>query len=155
MVLCSKSWKVLAKSMVFWTNYHVLLFRWTFQQKGSKSGSIRETARKIIDLAKTLQLFEQTTMSLHFDELFRKKLQKVPHFVRKHEKLSIWRKLATFRANYHVFFGIFMNFSAKCCKKCLIWWKSTRNHRFAKNHPTFWTNYHVFAFWWTFKEKVG
>ena len=155
MVLCSKSWKVLAKSMVFWTNYHVLLFRWTFQQKGSKSGSIRETARKIIDLAKTLQLFEQTTMSLHFDELFRKKLQKVPHFVRKHEKLSIWRKLATFRANYHVFFGIFMNFSAKSCKKCLIWWKSTRNHRFGKNYPTFWTNYHVFAFWWTFKEKVG
>ena len=155
MVLCSKSWKVLAKSMVFWTNYHVLVFRWTFQQKGSKSGSIRETARKIIDLAKTLQLFEQTTMSLHFDELFRKKLQKVLHFVGKHEKLSIWRKLATFRANYHVFFGTFMNFSAKSCKKCLIWWKSTRNHRFGKNYPTFWTNYHVFAFWWTFKEKVG
>ena len=140
---------------LFRTKYHVYAFRWTFQQKVAKSASFREKARKIIHLAKTLQLFEQTTMSLHFDELFRKKLQKVPHFVRKHEKLSIWRKLATFRANYHVFFGIFMNFSAKSCKKCLIWWKSTRNHRFAKNYPTFWTNYHVFAFWWTFKEKVG
>ena len=41
-------------------------------------------------------------MSLHFDELFRKKLQKVPHFVKKHEKSSICPKLATVRRNYHV-----------------------------------------------------
>ena len=41
-------------------------------------------------------------MSLHFDELSRKKLQKVPHFVKKHEKPSIWPKLAIFRANYDV-----------------------------------------------------
>ena len=87
---------------LFRTNYHVLVFRGTFQQKVSKSGSICEKARKIIDLAKTLQLFEQTTMSLHLDQLFRKKLQKVPHFVKKHEKPSIWPKLAIFRANYHV-----------------------------------------------------
>ena len=80
----------------FRTNYHVLVFRWTFQQKVARSGSIREKARKIIDLAKTLQLFEQTTMSLHFDELFRKKLQKVPHFVKKHENSSIWQKLYIF-----------------------------------------------------------
>ena len=37
-----------------------------------------------------------------FDELFGKKLQKVAHFVKKHEKSSIWRKLATFRGNHHV-----------------------------------------------------
>ena len=67
-----------------------------------KSASFNEKARKVIHLAKSLQLFEQTTMSLHFDELFRKKLQKVPHFVKKHEKPSIWPKLATFWANYHV-----------------------------------------------------
>ena len=87
---------------LFLTNYHVLVFRWTFQQKVAKIGSIRKKARKIIDLAKTLQLFEQTTMSLHFDQLFRKKLQEVPHFVKKHEKPSIWPKLATFGANYPV-----------------------------------------------------
>ena len=91
----------LAKTMqLFLTNYHVLVLRWTFQQKFPESGSIREKARKIIDLAKTLQLFKQTTMSSHFDELFRKKLQQVPHFVRKHEKPSIWPKLSTFRKNY-------------------------------------------------------
>ena len=88
--------------MVFRTNYHVLVFRWTFQPKVAKSGSIREKARKIIDLAKTLQLSEQTTMSLHFDELFRKKLQKVPQFVKEHGKRAIWPKRATLGANYHV-----------------------------------------------------
>ena len=96
-----KSW-IWSKLATFWKHYHVLTFRWTFQQKVARSGSIREKARKIIDLAKTLQLFEQTTMSLHFDELFRKKLQKVRHFVKKHEKPSIWPKLASFGANYHV-----------------------------------------------------
>ena len=50
---------------------------------------------------------------------------------------------------------IFMNFSERSCKKCLISWKSTRNHRFRKHYATFQTNYHVFAFRWSFKEKVG
>ena len=86
----------------FRTNYHVFAFRWTFPEKVAKSASFREKAQKIIHLAKSLQLFEQTTMSLHFDELFRTKLQKVPHFVKKHAKPSIWPKLSTFGANYHV-----------------------------------------------------
>ena len=41
-------------------------------------------------------------MSLHFDELLRRKLQKVPRFLKTHEKSSILSKLATFRKNYHV-----------------------------------------------------
>ena len=96
-----KSW-IWSKLATFWKHYHVLTFRWTFQQKVAKTASFREKARKIIDLAKTLQLFEQTTMSLHFDELFRKKLRKVAHFVKKHERPSIWPKLASFGGNYHV-----------------------------------------------------
>ena len=217
----------------FGANYHVLAFSWTFQQEVAKSASFREKAREIIDLAKTMQLFEQTTMFLHFDELLRKKLGKVVHFVKKHEISWIWSKLATFWKHYHVLtfrwtfqqkvaktasfhekarklidlaktmqllrtkyhvlvfgwtfqqkvaksgsfrekarktidlaktcifwsklpcFGIFINFSARSCKKCLISWKSTRNHRFGQNYATFRTNYHVFAFRWTFKEKVG
>ena len=86
----------------FGTNFDVSPFRWIFKEKVVKSPSFREKARKIIDLAKTLQLFEQTAMSWHFDELFRKKLQKVPHFVKKHENSGIWPILSTFRANYHV-----------------------------------------------------
>ena len=86
----------------FRTNFHVFAFRWIFKEKVAKSASFREKAPKIIDFANTLQLFEQNTMFWHFDEVFSKKLQKVPHFVKKHEKSSIWRKLATFPTNYHV-----------------------------------------------------
>ena len=185
----------LAKTMqLFPTNYHVLVFRWTFEQRVPKSSSIPEKARKIIHLAKTLQLFKQTTMSLHFDEVFRKKLQKVPHFVKKHEKSSIWPKLCNFfqRTTMFWFFDellskgfqkvpqflkkhekssiwpklcnfsnklpclcISMKFSGKSCKKCLISWKSTKNHRFGQNFATFRTNYHVFPFRSSFQEKVG
>ena len=35
-------------------------------------------------------------------QLLRKKLQKVAYFVKKHEKSSIWPKVGTFQANYHV-----------------------------------------------------
>ena len=121
-----------------------------------------------------MQLFKKTTMFLHFDELLRKRLEKVVHFLKKHEKSWIWSKLAIFRTKYHVFtfrrnfrqtvaktasfrekarklidlaktcnfssklpcLGIFMNFSARSCKKCLIPWKSTRNHRFGQNYAT-------------------
>ena len=43
-----------------------------------------------------LQLFEKTTMFLRLDELYGKKLQKLPHFVKKHENSSIWPKLFNF-----------------------------------------------------------
>ena len=86
----------------FLTKFDVFAFRWIFKEKVAKSTSFREKARKIVDLANTSQLFEQTTMFWHFDEVFSKKLQKVPHFVEKHEKSSIWWKLATFPTNYHV-----------------------------------------------------
>ena len=135
------------------TNYHVFAFRSTFQEKVAKSAPFREKARRIIDLAKTLQLFEQTTMSLHFDELFRKKLQKVRRLVKKHEKSSILstcnfpRKLPCF--------DVSMNIAAKSCQTLLVPWKSTKNHQFGQIFTTFRTNFDVFAFRWIFKEKVA
>ena len=86
----------------FSNNYHVFGFRSTFHGKVAKSASFREKAREIIDFANTMQLFKQTSMLLHFDELLRKRLEKVVHFVKKHEKSWIWSKLATFRTNYYV-----------------------------------------------------
>ena len=41
-------------------------------------------------------------MFLHFDELLRKRWEKLVHFVKKHENSCIWSKLDTFRENYHV-----------------------------------------------------
>ena len=145
----------LAKTMqLFVTNYHVLVFRWTFQQKVAKSGSIREKARKIIDLAKTLQIFEQNTMSLHFHQLFMKKLQKVPPFVKKHEKPSIWPKLSTFRANYHVL-AFSWTFQQEVAKSASFRGKAREIIDLAKTMQLFRTNYHVFAFRSTFRENVA
>ena len=41
-------------------------------------------------------------MLRRFGELFSKKVKKVAHFEKKHEKSSIWAKLATFPEDYHV-----------------------------------------------------
>ena len=142
----SSIWSKLAS---FRKNYQVLTFRWSFQQEVAKSASFREKARKIIDLAKTLQLFEQSTMFLHLDELLRKRLEKVPHFVKKHEKSSIWPKLCNF-SNKLPCFCIWMNSLAEKCKKCLISQKSTKNSRCDQNCATFRANYHVLAFRWSF-----
>ena len=137
----------------FRTNYHVFAFRWTFQEKVAKSASFREKARKIIDLAKTLQLFEETTMFWYFDELFSKKLQKVPYFVKKHEKSSILAKTRNF-SNKLPCFDPLVNFSAKCCRKCLVFWENSKNHRLGQNLQLFRTKYHVYAFRWTFRKRL-
>ena len=90
-------------------------------------------------LGKTCNFFEQSTMFMRFDELFSKRLQKVPRFVKKHEKSSIWPKLATFWTNYHVlaFRWLLQEKVAKRWKKWLISWKMTKNHRFGLNLQLF------------------
>ena len=98
----------------FWTNGHDFALWW------------------IIDWAKTCNFFEQSTMFMRFDELFSKRSQKVPRFVKKHEKSSIWPKLATFRTNYHVL-AFRWTFQEKKCKKWPVSWKSTNTHRFGQN----------------------
>ena len=138
----------------FRTNFDVFAFRWIFKEKVAKSASFREKARKLIDLAKTLQLFEQTTMFWHFDEVFSKKLQKVPHFVKKHEKPSIWPKLWTFRANYHVL-AFSWTFQQEVAKSASFRAKAREIIDLAKTMQLFRTNYHVFAFRSTFREKVA
>ena len=125
-----------------------------FSAKSCKKCLISSKNTKNHRFGQNLQLFEQTTMSWHFYELFRKKLQKVAQFVKKHEKSSIWPKLCNF-SNKLPSLCISMNFYGKSCKKCLISSKSTKNHRFGQNFATFRTNYHVFAFRSTFREKVA
>ena len=93
-------------------------------------------------------------MSLHFDELFRKKMQKVPHFVKKHEKPPIWSKLSTFRATYHVF-AFSWTFQQEVAKSASFRGKAREIIDLAKTMHFFRTNYHVFAFRSTFREKVA
>ena len=87
-------------------------------------------------------------------QLFGKKLQKVPHFAKKHEKSSIWPKLATISRKLPCFVAS-VNFSAKSCKKCLISQKSIKNRRFGQNLQLFRADYHVSAFGSTFRQKVA
>ena len=124
------------KLATFRKNYHLFSFRWTLWQKVAKTASFREKARKLIDLAKTMQLFEQTTMFWCFHELLSKRLQKVAQFVRKHEKSWIRPKLCNF-SNKLPCLCIWINFSGKSCQKFLISWKSTKTHRFGQNFPLF------------------
>ena len=83
-----------------------------------------------------LQLLEQTTMSWYFHELFRKKLQKVFHFVKKHDKSSIWPKLCDFFEQTTMIWCFDELFSKKL-QKLLNSWKSTKNHRFGQNLQLF------------------
>ena len=107
-----------------------------FSAKGCKKCLISWKSTRNHRSGQNFAIFRTTTMSLHFDELFRKKLQKVPHLVKKHEKSSIWPKLYNF-SNKLPCLCISMNFSEKSCKKCLISWKNTKNHRFCQNDETF------------------
>ena len=143
-------WRKLA---TFRANYHVLVFSWTFQQKVAKSASFGKKAREIIDLAKTIQLFEQTTMLLHLDELLRKRWEKVVHFVEKHENSWIWSKLATFRENYHVL-TFRCTFQEKVAKTASFREKARKLINLAKTMQLLRTNYHVLVFRWTFQPKV-
>ena len=110
-----------------------------FSARGCKKCLVSWKSTKNRRFGQNLQLFEQTTMFWHFDELFRKKMQKVARFVKKHEHSSIWPKLATSRRNYHVlaFRWLLQEKVAKRWKKWLISWKMTKNYRFGLNLQLF------------------
>ena len=97
------------------------------------------------------QLFEQTIMFRHLDELFGKKLQKLARFMKNHEKWSIWHKLfeetITFRGFDELFWKNMQKVAhfVKNGEKSAIWPKPT----------TFQANYHVSRFPWNFSTEVG
>ena len=74
-----------------------------------------------------------------FGEFFSKNLQKVPHFVKKHEKSSIWQKTCNFSNKLLCFDELF----GKKFEKVPDFVKSTKNRRFGQKLATFRTNYHV------------
>ena len=184
----------LAKTFNFSSKLPCLSIFMNFSARSCKKLLIPWKSTRNHRFGQNLQLFEQTTMFWHFDQLFGKKLQKVPHFVKqKHEKSLIWPKLCNFwnkleclfpfdelsrkklqkvrrlvkkHQKSSIFstcnfprklpcFDVSMNIAAKCCKKLLVPWKSTKNHQFGQIFATFRTNFDVFAFRWIFKEKVA
>ena len=129
----------LAKTFNFSSKLPCLGIFMNFSARNCKKCLIPWISTRNHRFGQNLQLFEQTTMLWHFDELFRKKMQKVARFVKKHEHSSIWPKLATSRRNYHVlaFRWLLQEKVAKRWKKWLISWKMTKNHRFGLNLQLF------------------
>ena len=137
---------------IFSNKLPCLCISMNFSGKSGKKCFISWKSTKNHRFGQNFQLFEQTTMSWHFHELFSKKLQKVPHSVGKREKSSIWPKLCNFFEQTTMSLHFDQLFGKKLRKvphfvkqqeKSLIWPKLA----------TFRTNHHVLAFRWTFQEK--
>ena len=107
-----------------------------------------------MNLAKMSNFFQQTTMSRRLGPPLGKKLQKVPDFAKKHRKSSICPKLATFWSKPPRF-AVWVNVSAKSCKKGSILPKSMKKRRFGQNLQLSRANHDVSAFGSTFKQKVA
>ena len=135
----------------FWTNYHVSAFWRTIQQKVAKPPSFREKARNIVNFAKKLQPFEQTTIFRRCWWPFQQKVAETPSFREKaREFVDLAKNSQLFQQT-----TMFRRFDELFGKKCLISWESTKNRRFGKKLATFWTNYHVSAFWRAFQQNVS
>ena len=96
-----KPWKIIDLAKTVNVSNKLTRFEvWkNFSEKSCKKWLISWKTSTKHRFGKNWQLFEQTIMFRGFDELFGKKLQRVAHFVRNHEKSSIWLKLWTFRTN--------------------------------------------------------
>ena len=90
-----------------------------FGKKLQKVSHLAKKHEKSSIWPKLATFFEQTTMFRRLGELSGKEMQKVPHFAKKHEKSWIWPKVDTSSRKLPCFV-VWMNFSAKSCKKCLI-----------------------------------
>ena len=135
----------LAKTCNFSSKLRCLRISMNFPEKSCKNYLISWKNTKNHRFGQNWQCFEQTTMSWHFHELFRKKLQKVPHLVKRHVKSWILRKLATFRENYHVF-TFRWTLSQKVAKPASFRGKARKLMDLAKTMQLFRTNYHVLVF---------
>ena len=83
-----------------------------------------------------LDIFRTNWHVLAFWWSFQEEAAKSASFPEKAWKLMDLAKTLNF-SNKLACFSFLMNFSAKSCKKCLISWKTMRNHRFGQNLELF------------------
>ena len=95
----SSIWPKLA---TFSGNYHVSAFLSTFSKKWVISWKSTKNRRFGKNYATFSNKLPCLCVSMIIAGKSCKKVEKVAHFVKNDEKSSIWPKLATFRANYHV-----------------------------------------------------
>ena len=99
-----------------------------------------------------LQLFRGNRHVSAFRSSFQQKLEKEPHFAKKHEKSSIWPRLAPFWSKPPCF-GVWVKLLVKSCKKCLISRKRMKNLPISPKCKTFSSKQQCFGVWVNFSAK--
>ena len=143
----------LTKTGTFSSNLSPFDIWMNFFPKSCKNWLISTKSMKNHRFGQNWEVFEQTMTFQGLHKLFGKKLQKVAHFVRNHDKSSIWPKLETFRTNYHVSrFG--WTFSKKVAKLAHL----VKNYEKASIWPklaSFRLKYYLSRFRGTFRKKAA
>ena len=104
----------------------------SFSERNWKKSVIWWKSTRNHRFCQNLELFEKTTMFSRFDELYGKKLQKLPHFVEKHENSSIWDKLYNFFEQTTLFWCLDELFSKRFQKVAQFVKKHEKSSIFAK-----------------------
>ena len=134
-----------SKLATFCAKCHVLGFLPNFQQKLAKSIAFCKKTIKTCRSLQNQQLFVQTSMFQGFEQIFSKNLQKLWHFVKNHQNVSISPKLATFLCKLQCL-RVLTKVSAKSCKNYGILRKTTKTCRSRQNQQLFCANYNVLGF---------
>ena len=160
MVVCSKSWIVFAKSMIsraFSPNEALFAtFCWKVHESAKKNMIVcSKSCWKVLGQIKVLDDFSCCfTNWATFWPLLLKSSSKHQNMVVCSKQPSIWPKLSNF-SNKVPYLCVSMNFSRKSCKKVPHFVKKDEKSSIWQNLATFRTNYDVFAYRWTFQEKVA
>ena len=125
-----------------------------FEGKSCQKCFVSWKSTKNHRFGQNLATFRANYHDLAFRWSFQQKVTKVPHFVKKHEKSSIFARTRNF-SNKLPCFDALVNFSAKSFRKSLVSWENSKNHRLGQNLQLFRTKHHVYPFRWTFQEKVA
>ena len=144
----------LAKTGNFWSKLLPFEVSMKFSEKSWKKSLTSWKTAKNHRFGKNLQPSKQTITFRGFHEIFGQKLEKVAPFVRNHEKSSIWPKLATFRAHYHLS-RFPWTFRRKKFQKVVHFMKNLEIPSIWQKLATFGANYYLSRFRWSFQKKVG
>ena len=133
------------KCLTFWSRLPCFDVSVNFSLKNCKKCLIFRKTMKKRRFRHNIQRFRLNHPVSGMGQLFSKKLQKVPYFAKKNEKSPILPKCATFSSKARCL-RVWVNFSAKSCKKRLISRKSMKNRRLGQNEQLSLGNHHVSAF---------
>ena len=125
-----------------------------FWAKGSKKLLNSWKSTKNHRFCKNFLTFRTNYGAFAFRWTFPEKVAKSASFREKARKIVDLAKTRNF-SNKLPCFDALVNFSAKSCRKCLVFWENSKTHRLGQNLQLFRTKYHVYAFRWTFQQKVA